>query len=338
MIYLNMPAGNFYGWAVCGKNLLRELAKITDVRYIEEGFEQQLREPADQALVNKFKCNIGGQINGVVVHTLKPDFSPHCSLWGTKNIGYLFYEKEELSAEQIKNLSRYDVVLAGSRWGERIIRKHGILCGTLVQGVDSDTFKPRERDKDDSFVIFSGGKWEHRKGQDLAIRVVKEVSKKLPNIVLRYNWANIFNYDPAEREIKAALDGVNAQRIGIEAQKDIAELMADTDMGLFLNRCEGGTNLVLMEYLASGRSAVVREDTGQRDVVDPRYAFLVCGSDDCVVADACSSVEYAYYHLKELQTMGARAAKAMKDFSWAAMAKRLLFIAKNWEKNESTSD
>lgn len=328
-IFLNMPVGNFYGWAVCGKNLLRELSKLCEVVYIEEGFENQLRTPEDQDLVNRHKAVVNSFVDGVVIHTLKPDFSPTCHTWGAKNIGYLFYEGETLTDEQINNLKRYDVVLSGSKWSEKVIRRHGIECGYLIQGVNTKIFYPRKHSERTDFVVFSGGKWEHRKGQDLVIRVVKRLSEELPNVVLYHNWSNIFDYERADEEIKSSLEGVKHLWIHLEDQKELSRIMADTDIGIFLNRCEGGTNLVLMEYLACGNTAVVRADTGQKDVVSDKTAFLVNGSDDEVVDSAVGHIEYAYSNIKELREMGLEAARSMQDFSWANMANNLLVILGN---------
>lgn len=331
-LYLNMPIGNFYGWAVCGKNLLRELGKKTKVYLIEDGFCEQLRTPEDSLLVEKYRIKCGENVNGTVIHCLGPNFEPACKAWGKKNIGYLFHEKEELTPIQVENLKKYDVVLAGSRWGARVINKHGLRCGHLIQGVDRELFTTRPFQDNKKFVIFSGGKWEHRKGQDLVIEVVRRLQDKGLDVVLYYNWVNVFNFDKAEQEIKEALKGIKAVRIALEEHKNIADIMAATDIGLFPNRCEGGTNLVLMEYLATGRTAVVRTDTGQRDVVEDNYTYMVSGSDKDVVDASVSYLTYAYDNPKEVREMGRQAGEAMNQFTWEEMASRMIWIAKSWQR------
>jgi hypothetical protein len=44
--------------------------------------------------------------------------------------------------------------------------------------------------------------------------------------------------------------------------------MSATDCGLFPNRCEGGTNLVAMEYASIGRPIVANALTGHADIRD----------------------------------------------------------------------
>jgi glycosyltransferase involved in cell wall biosynthesis len=48
---------------------------------------------------------------------------------------------------------------------------------------------------------------------------------------------------------------------------DMAAVYGNTDVGLFPNRCEGATNLVLMEYMACGRPAIVTDFAGHRDIL-----------------------------------------------------------------------
>jgi hypothetical protein len=55
---------------------------------------------------------------------------------------------------------------------------------------------------------------------------------------------------------------------------DLAREMANTDVGLFPNRCEGGTNLVLMEYAALGRLVIANVLTGHADVAG-KIAFTI---------------------------------------------------------------
>jgi len=70
---------------------------------------------------------------------------------------------------------------------------------------------------------------------------------------------------------------VDAQRLNTEAGRQttnivlvpqqltlaMARVYRNSDVGLFPNRCEGGANLVLMEYMACGKPVVTVDTTGQ---------------------------------------------------------------------------
>jgi hypothetical protein len=66
----------------------------------------------------------------------------------------------------------------------------------VVQGVDTALFRPRQR-KDffaGRFVVFSGGKLEYRKAQDLVIHAFKEFAAKMPHArpLLLVAWENFW--------------------------------------------------------------------------------------------------------------------------------------------------
>jgi len=50
------------------------------------------------------------------------------------------------------------------------------------------------------------------------------------------------------------------------SHRTLASIMNQTDLGVFPNRCEGGTNLVLMEYMSCGKAAIISDGHGHSDV------------------------------------------------------------------------
>jgi glycosyltransferase involved in cell wall biosynthesis len=159
----------------------------------------------------------------------------------------------------------------------------------LIQGVDSAVFSPQSpRAPDGAIRIFSGGKFEYRKGQDLVIAAFREFVKSHPEAHLVCAWHNpwpqlfrtmansgVINtlaHGETQPEFFRSLlhnNGISDSQFTILpqlSQHDLAREMANTDFGLFPNRCEGGTNLVLMEYAALGREIVANVLTGHADV------------------------------------------------------------------------
>jgi hypothetical protein len=68
--------------------------------------------------------------------TLK-DFSPeNINLKGTKNFGYVFFEQDIISPENIENAKKnFDRVITGSSWCEEILRNRGLEnVNTIIQG------------------------------------------------------------------------------------------------------------------------------------------------------------------------------------------------------------
>ena len=114
-----------------------------------------------------------------------------------KNVGILFAETEQWPSSDLEGLRRYDEVLVGSTWlGEALLRKGEPLppIRVFVQGVSSG-FGPASaliRHAGDRFRVFSGGKLEWRKGQDIVVEAFKRFSHKHPqaNAQLVCAWSN----------------------------------------------------------------------------------------------------------------------------------------------------
>lgn len=322
MIYLNMPVGELYGWAICGKYLLRSMTKGRVVGYIEGVFDNQLREDEDTEMVNAF--SVHDCVNfGTIIHTLTPEFKPSCFSWGNKNIGYMFYEKDTVSAEQLRNVKKLDVVVAGSEWNASVLRKHGVECVAIQQGVDQSVFKYKKRVPTDKFVIFSGGKWEQRKCQKTVIEAFKILKERHKDVLMIASWDNLFNQD-AYREIKESLhDTKDILYIGLQSHKNMAGFMYETDVGVFPNTCEGGTNLVLMEYLSCGRPGIVNVSTGQKDVANDEHSYTFTGN---ILDSTVDYLDHCYNNRSECVRKGKLAHKAMSQFSWDVMAERFLSL------------
>ncbi len=258
--YAGTP-GEGFGWGCCNKNLLRELGKLAELAPEADVVFQPL---ADH------------------------DFNPASKARGRINLAYCFFESA-LGPNAAENAKKYDVVFCGSTWCLDRMRERGITNGeVLIQGVDHNIFRPGERRHDGQFRVFSGGKFEYRKGQDLVIAAFKEFAKEHSEAHLVCAWFNPWpqliysmwnsRHIVFEAEGRTQMEVISSllRRNGVESftvlpqltQRELAREIQNTDCGLFPNRCEGGTNLVLMEYAACGRPVVANALTGHADVKD----------------------------------------------------------------------
>ena len=192
-IYINMPAGEYYGWAICGKNLITNMAKLSDkIRYIPDpAYKNVSRDYATDTLIK----SITEMPNGNDFNTLQTiDNCTPMKYKGVKNVGYMFWEEEKLPDYLIEQLKAYDVIATGSTWNTEVVKSHGFNnVVTIHQGVNTDIFKPMDKNYfKDKFVIFSGGKLEHRKSQDIVAYVVGVLQKKYKDVYLIASWGNVF--------------------------------------------------------------------------------------------------------------------------------------------------
>ena len=350
-LYLGLVEGKNYGWGVCSRYLIRELSRLSECRVLNQADGSAHNEHLEGKLFQA--------LTGVDFFPMFPGAR------GRQNFGYTFFENE-LTKHSRENAKRYDLVLGGSSWCRERMLENGITnCGVLIQGIHPELFFPVDEDKDpERFVIFSGGKFELRKGQDLVLKAFKILQGKYPDMWLVNCWYNLwpesmqlmahsahvrFEMHPgAWQELMAAtyaLNGLDPSRIvtcdliPAELQR---ELYRSTDIGVFPNRCEGGTNLVLMEYMACGKPVIASNGHGHRDIVSTDNALLlnelnefrVVGRDNRLIArwqepsidELIAQIEWAYHHRDAIRRLGRKAGEDLSVYTWEAVARRLLGI------------
>ena len=108
---------------------------------------------------------------------------PAASLQRRSPCGRDLFECSRFSARDLDILRSFDLVVSGSRWNQALLQRQGVQRARLVhQGVDTALFNPEPvpRLLKRSLVIFSGGKLENRKGQDIVIAAFQAAPALLP--------------------------------------------------------------------------------------------------------------------------------------------------------------
>jgi len=161
----------------------------------------------------------------------------------------------------------------------------------LLQGIDPSLFHPAPRRGlvNERFVVFSGGKLEYRKGQDLAVLAFSRFARRHPDALLLMAWGSPWPgiarnlagrsaaaevpFDAEGRPDHAAWTEANgippSQVRHLPPLPSVAmpRLLREADVALFPNRAEGGTNLVAMECMACGIPTILSANTGHLDLV-----------------------------------------------------------------------
>ena len=276
---------------------------------------------------------------------------------GSSNLGIIFLEEAEVNSRAIERSKRYDRILAGSTWNLQLLRRHGITHSEVfLQGIDPTLFalRPKAPPVSAQFRIFSGGKLEFRKGQDIVVEAFRRFRKRCPGAILMTAWHNPWPATVAGIERRGYVTGV--PKVKADGKADIASWMvsngipasaihdfgavpnhlmpriyAQTDLAVFPNRCEGGTNLVAMECLASGVPTVLSANTGHLDLVDETRCYplttqrpvepiaQIRGTDGWGESDPnelAELMERAYADREGALKRGAAAAEFMKPWSW----------------------
>ncbi len=335
---VSMPRGRAHGWGIAGEYLTREIGKFPP-------------------------------IEGVTLHCISGhDFRPmDPAAWDRINIGYCFFENDIEALRHTRRAAReWDFIVAGSSWCEYQLRIGGVRqTATILQGIDPANFYPQpEREDDGRFVVFSGGKFEYRKGQDLVIAAMRVFMQRHRDACLVASWVNQWPFSLATMaqsphiSFRMANDdclpilqrtlhdnGIPLERVHLAPLVDnamIRPLYQQTDVGIFPNRCEGGNNMVMCEYLACGRTVIASDATGHADVISDHNAFRLTEYTPLLVQDAAGNpagiwhepsleellaqLEYAYQERGVRQQKGGRAAHDMQQLAWDKAARQFYLI------------
>ncbi|MBF0423067.1 MAG: glycosyltransferase family 4 protein [Magnetococcales bacterium] len=216
---------------------------------------------------------------------------------GVNPVGITFFEYADLDSDGIHQARTLSGIIVGSRWNERILKKKYGLNNVayVMQGVETSQFFPSGRRGllSERFVVFSGGKLEFRKGQDIVIETFRRFHARHPEALLLTAWSNAWveaesrfpdrwvagfpeeGGDGLHRWIGQHLPEGSFLDVGMVANPRMGDILREVDVALFPNRCEGGTNLVAMECMATGVPVILSANTGHLDLID---------TDRCVIA------------------------------------------------------
>jgi glycosyltransferase involved in cell wall biosynthesis len=265
------------------------------------------------------------------------------------------FENTRFTPESFER-NEYDKVFTESAWNARLLRERGFdNIVDWTQGVDTSVFHPAPRRGvfENRFVIYSGGKLEYRKGQDLVVAAFQQFVRTHPDALLVAAWHNpwiehalTMNRSPitsplpvnAENKVDVAQwlanEGLTPYQFVVLdyiPNSMAPAVLRECDVALFPNRAEGGTNLVAMECLACGVPSILAANTGQLDLVAdvpcfplreqaavPHLAenYHTDGWGESSVDEIVATLHHVYTNRAEARAIGVRAAAAMDRWSW----------------------
>jgi glycosyltransferase involved in cell wall biosynthesis len=375
---------SYFGWGMYGLNLALNWAGDPSIELICAGAidpGQITLDPLRQRAIlpslvrsiqfqDKMKQHKDGAVtadvpvllalgNGLYVSTA----AHNVLLVGQPTIGVVFFE-DSLDAEAIERGNQLSLIVTGSTWNEQVLRACGLeRVKTVFQGIDPTQFHraPKLGLMRDRFLIFSGGKVELRKGQDIVLAAFKVFAKRHPEATLVTAWhspwpqlARSLDQSGIAAPIMFDKDGRVDVRGWVEAN-DIApdrvvdlgnvpnismpSVLREMDAAVFTNRAEGGTNLVAMECMASGIPVILSRNTGHLDLIeeDNCYPLLdqraVAGRWNSIgdlrcwgesqVDEVVERLEQIFAERVEAERRGRRGAVTMQRFTWADTARAM---------------
>jgi len=370
------------GWGVYGINLTLQLQQRPDYsptllfptgKLPEHPLQREKLQPA----IKKFDTltsaltHISGfkptTKNLTILYGLGNNFIYNESpLSSNRKAGIIFFENTTFNDAAKERCKRFPLIITGSHWNEEILKKNNFptRIETVIQGVDPTIFHPAPKAGlfRNRFVIFSGGKLEYRKGQDLVIAAFKIFQQNHPEALLLTAWHNSWPESMAEITTAGHVSGLpdkkqnQPQAIANWLIKNgltedsfivlpetpniyMAPIIREADVALFPNRGEGGTNLVAMETLACGIPTILAANSGQLDFAKTKICYPL-QEQDKVQTTACmpgvegwgesnldeivATLEGIHANPDRAQQRANQAAIHMQNFTWEIQIDKLL--------------
>jgi glycosyltransferase involved in cell wall biosynthesis len=383
-VIIQWSISSFFGWGVYGLNLGLHWAGDPEIEPvcaspIDAGHisVDPLRERALLPFLVRsvqFQAQLGQHANGSVsanaplLLALGNGFtgSPAAHrvvLEGEPTIGVIFFE-DALDPEAVKRGKQLSLVITGSTWNERVLRAYGFEhVRTVLQGIDPTHFHtgPKLGVMRDRFLIFSGGKAELRKGQDIVMAAFKIFAKRHPEATLVTAWHSpwphlarsldqtglaatvAFDKDGGlDVRAWAAANEIAADQIidlGNVPNVSMPSVLREMDAAVFANRSEGGTNLVAMECMACGLPVVLSRNTGHLDLIKDDNCYplddqravenrwtsvgdVACWGES-QVGEVVERLEQIFADRATARKRGLRAARMMQRLTWADTARQM---------------
>lgn len=379
-LYFQWAVSNLFGWGVYGLNLLRHWPAVAgspaytaskihldSLRGMDPLALRALAQPLVDSdhMLHRLTTAEHSASDGLVLHSLGNRFLGAVrprdgGLTGRETAAVIFFEDTDLG-DAADIAQDYALIVTGSTWCEEVLRANGIdNVKTVIQGIEPSLFHPAPRAGwlDRHFVVFSGGKIEHRKAQDLVLLAFRAFASRHPEAILVTAWhspwaepALTVNQNPAIAPVALTAEGqvdmagwVAANGISPEQYIDVGaipnhlmpRIVREADVALFPNRCEGGTNLVAMECMAAGIPTIVSRNTGHLDLTasgapyaltrQGKVASAISGTEgwgESDVDEIVETLEQIWTDREEARRRGLAGAEAMARWSWRSQIGQL---------------
>lgn len=310
--------------------------------------------------------------DGPALHACGNDFAGFKNqnlVRGTRNVACAAFEHLAWTERGRENAKHHDAFIASSRWNEGYLKSLGLAPVHLChQGIDTRFFHPWPlpggRLWRDRFLIFSGGKFEFRKGQDIMTAAFKRFRVNHPEALLVAAWQSSTApgiagfpqaghcYVPPELSERGdlkitewlTLQGLpEGSYLALPFTHNIffPQILRECNAAIFPSRAEGATNLVAMEAMACGVPTYVSANTGHKDLINEHGVGALHRQPPVKGAPGLSSVEEwgetdpdeivevlerIYTETSAAKEQAARVAHNIKAWDWAAQNEKLLKI------------
>jgi glycosyltransferase involved in cell wall biosynthesis len=321
-VLMRWQAGTLSGWAVLGLNLFEHWAADPNIQplmgvplaLVDFPGTSPLRYAAMRPAMdssNEFlealkaaKIDLREQAV-IVIDAFGNEFAAGIGLTGQlgiRNIARCIFESTRI--ENTKAIEPYDNLLCASNWAAGLLRASTDKPVTMIhEGIDHSLFFPGPRSgllDPECFYVFTGGKIEFRKAQDLVIFAFREFAARHDDAVLVAAWHSPWHGRsagfqanlpaPLHKDATGALqirrwvteNGIKPHQfieLPLTANSLMPAVLREMDCALQVSRCEACTNLPAKEAMACGVPVILSNNTGTLDLIDTDNCVALSSQD-----------------------------------------------------------
>lgn len=196
-----------------------------------------------------------------------------------------FFETDTLKPVEIHMINNLDFIFVASEWAKKILLDNGVKIPIYVSrlGIDPEIFNnqvnetvKKERDK---YIFLNIGKWEIRKGHDVLVEIFNDAFTEKDNVEL---W--MVNHNPflSEQETNSWINLYQSSKLKdkikilprVPTHKQLAQLIALSDCGVFPARAEGWNNEV-PEFFALNKPVILTNYSAHTEYANKNNSFLI---------------------------------------------------------------
>ena len=252
---------NTLGYGVVGANVTKALSRVANVSLWPIGNPEVSQE--DAAALQKCAANAS-----------LPNFSAPClRIWhqhdmsqfvgrGTK-IGFPIFELDSFTPQEAHHLNNIDKVFVCSEWAKKIVvdvtKKSPDKVDVIALGVDRNIFPQAETTREET-VFLNVGKWEIRKGHDILVEAFNQAVEE------NREWQDLYKNSTLGNKIRI----IPRQ----QTHKEVYNIMAQSDCGVFPSRAEGW-NLEALEMMSCGKQIIATNYSAHTEFCNDSNSLLV---------------------------------------------------------------
>lgn len=271
------------GYGIVSLNILRELYKIDNniISYFPMG-QPNLQNEYDHKIVSEMFNN----------RYLFDIHAPFIKIWHQFDLGsrigrgkyfaFPFFELDTFDKSECIHMSVPDVLFVSSKWAQDIVKSNNIKTESYVVplGVDRDIFDHNIKSTrvDNKYIFLNIGKWEVRKGHDILLELFNKAFPNETDVELCILASETTNSYSNPEELIRWKSIYNSPRVkllhGVETHREVAQLIANSDCGIYPSRAEGW-NLELLETMSMNKPVIATNYSSHTEFCNQDNCFLV---------------------------------------------------------------